>query len=83
MEISLTSNREFLPAGEMLILRIGNREFANSRYNSSGETSAVIFTLTAAEFAALSQNDDVVVQYGSGTGTAAWNFGRMNKNMLK
>ena len=83
VEVSLTSNREFLPAGEMLTLRIGNREFSNSRYNSSGETSTVIFTLTPAEFAALSQNEDVVVQYGSGTGTAAWNFGRMNKNMLK
>ena len=80
VEISLTSNREFLPAGEMLILRIGNREFSNSRYNSSGETSTVIFTLTAEEFAAVSQNEEVVVQYGSGTGAAAWNFGRMNKN---
>jgi hypothetical protein len=83
VEISLTSNREFLPAGEMLILRIGNTEFSISRYNSSGETSTVIFTLTAEEFAAVSQGDQVVVQYGSGAGAASWNFGHIDKNTLK
>jgi hypothetical protein len=83
VDINLTSNREFLPAGEMLILRIGNAEFSNSRYNSSGETSTVIFTLTAEEFAALSQGDEVVVQYGRGAGMAPWNFGRIDKKMLK
>jgi hypothetical protein len=83
VEIELNSNREFLPAGEMLILRIGNTEFSASRYNASGETTTVIFTLTAAEFAGLSQGDTVTVQYGSGMGAAAWNFGHVDKNMLK
>jgi hypothetical protein len=83
VEISLTSNREFLPAGEMLVLRIGNTEFSTSRYNSSGETSTVIFTLAAEEFAAVSQGDEVVVQYGSGAGAAPWNFGHIDKKMLQ
>jgi hypothetical protein len=83
VEISLISNREFLPAGEMLILRIGNREFSTSRYNSSGETSTVIFTLTPEEFAAVSQGDQVVVQYGSGAGAAPWNFGHIDKKSLQ
>jgi hypothetical protein len=83
VEISLTSNREFLPAGEMLILRIGNTEFSTSRYNSSGETSTVIFTLAAEEFAAVSQGDEVVVQYGSSAGAAPWNFGHIDKKMLQ
>jgi len=82
VEINLTSNREFLPAGEMLILRIGNTEFSASRYNPSGETSTVIFTLTGEEFAGVSQGDDVVVQYGSGAGASAWNFGHIDKKML-
>jgi hypothetical protein len=83
VEINLASNREFLPAGEMLILRIGNTEFSTSRYNSSGETSTVIFTLTAEEFANVSQGDQMVVQYGSGAGAAPWNFGHIDKKMLK
>jgi hypothetical protein len=83
VEITLTSNREFLPAGEMLILRIGNTEFSISRYNSSGETSTVIFTVTAEEFGTVSQGDEVVVQYGSGGGAAPWNFGHIDKNTLK
>ena len=45
----------------------GRSEDTSSRYNSSGETSTVIFTLTAEqEFAAVSHGDEVVVQYGSG-----------------
>jgi len=83
VEISLSSNREFLPTGEMLILRIGNAEFSVSRYNSSGETSTVNFILTAEEFAGVSQGDEVVVQYGSGAGAAPWKFGHIDKNMLK
>ncbi len=83
VDIQFTSNREFLPQGEMLVLKIGNSEFTNSRYPVTGETTAVTFTLTAAEFALLSQGDAVVVQYGSGAGAQAWNFGHVDKNMLK
>jgi len=83
VEIELTSNREFLPAGEMLILRIGNTEFSASRYYASGETTSLIFSLSAAEFAGISQGETVVVQYGSGNGAVAWNFGHVDKNMLK
>src|SRR5262249_34983649 len=83
VDIVFTSNREFLPQGEMLVLRVGNQEFTNSRYPSSGETTTVTFTLTAADFALVSQGDPVVVQYGSGAGAAAWNFGHVDKNMLK
>jgi hypothetical protein len=82
VDIEFTSNREFLPQGEMLVLRIGNMEFADSRYPVSGETTTVTFTLTAAEFALVSQGDRVFVQYGSGEGASAWSFGRVDKNML-
>ena len=83
VDITLTSNREFLPQGEMLILRIGNSEFSTSSYPVTGETTTVTFTLTADEFANVSQGDLVTVQYGSGVGAQAWNFGHIDKNMLK
>jgi hypothetical protein len=83
VDIEFTSNREFLPQGEMLVLRIGGTEFTNSQYPISGETTTVTFTLTSEEFALASQGDIVAVQYGSGEGAAAWNFGHVDKNMLK
>jgi hypothetical protein len=82
VEIELNSNREFLPQGEMLVLRIGSQEFNLSRYPGTGETSTVVFTLTADEFARISQGDPVAVQYGSGTNYNGWNFGRVDKTML-
>jgi hypothetical protein len=67
----------------MLILRIGNSEFSTSSYPVTGETTTVTFTLTADQFANVSQGDLVTVQYGSGVGAQAWNFGHIDKNMLK
>ncbi|HJZ81287.1 MAG TPA: hypothetical protein VKD91_13115 [Pyrinomonadaceae bacterium] len=82
VEIELSSNREFLPQGEMLVLRIGSEEFNLSRYPDTGETSTVVFTLTAQEFAGISQGDSVGVQYGSGPNYNGWNFGKVDKTML-
>ena len=83
VDIEFTSNRAFLPQGEMIVLRIGNAEFTDSQYPVSGETTALTFTLTAAEFARISQGDQIFVQYGSGAGAAAWNFGHVDKGMVK
>jgi hypothetical protein len=77
VEIELTSNREFLPQGELLTLRIGSNEFTTSRYPATGDTNTLIFTLTAAEFAALKQGDNISVQYGSGDGPNSWKFGNL------
>ena len=82
VEIELSSNREFLPQGEMLALRIGSQEFNLSRYPTTGETGTVVFTLTAEEWARVSQSDPVSVQYGSGTNYNGWNFGKVDKTML-
>jgi len=82
VEIELNSNREFLPQGEMLVLRIGSEEFNLSRYPASGETTTIVFTLTADEFARVSQGDPVQVQYGSDPNMNGWNFGKVDKNML-
>jgi len=82
VEIELTSNREFLPQGEMLVLRIGSQDFSLSRYPKTGETNTVIFSLTSEEFARVSQGDTVRVQYGNGPSYNAWNFGKVDKTML-
>src|SRR5215510_2927441 len=54
VEIELTSNREFLPKGEMLTLKVGSQEFSLSRFGEDGSTNRVIFTLTAEQWSLLS-----------------------------
>ncbi len=83
VEIELTSNREMLPQGELLVLRIGEREFATGRYPPSGDTGDVTFTLTAEEFAAIPDSAPITVQYGTGHDDPGWRFGRINKGQLK
>jgi hypothetical protein len=82
VDIELTSNREMLPAGELLVLRIGEQEFTTSRYPESGETGTVTFTLSAEEFAAVLDGASVTVQYGEGHDDPGWRFGRINKGQL-
>lgn len=82
VEIELSSNREFLPQGEMLVLRVGSQEFSLSRYPTTGETGTVVFTLTADEWSRVSQGDPVSVQYGVGTNYNGWSFGKVDKTML-
>ncbi|HYH46668.1 MAG TPA: hypothetical protein VEG34_13365 [Thermoanaerobaculia bacterium] len=81
VEIELRSNREFLPQGELLVLAVGDRRFARSRYREDGDTRTVIFTLTPEEFAALRDQDPLGVQYGSSAG-GGWSFGRLEKSRL-
>jgi len=83
VEIELSSNREFLPNGELLVLRIGSQEFSVSRYRTDGDTRTVIFTLTAQEFAAIATGDGISVHYGAGAEGKGWNFGPVDKKMLK
>jgi len=82
VEIELNSNREFLPQGELLVLRIGSQEFSLSRYPATGETNTAVFTLTLDEWSRVSQGDPVAVQYGAGTNYNGWNFGKVDKTML-
>ncbi len=83
VEITLNSNRSFLPMGEILVLRIGEQEFDLSRYSDDGSTNGVTFVLTQAEFASLKQGDQITVQYGDGGNGRIWRFGGVDKKMLK
>ena len=42
-----------------------------------------LFVLTAAEFAAVKQGDQISVRYGDGANGRIWRFGGVDKNMLK
>jgi len=82
VEIELTSNRDFLPESELLVLRIGGAEFTASRYSETGDTGTVIFTLSTVEFSQLEDGSPVTVQYGLGHDDPNWRFGRLNKGQL-
>jgi len=82
VDITLTSNRPFLPAGELLVLQIGSQQFDISRLSDNGSTNTVTFTLTADQFASLQQGDPITVQYGDGGNGNTWNFGHVDKTML-
>ena len=83
VEIRVNSSRPFLPAGEILVLRIGDQEFDVSRYSDDGSTDELTFVLTQAEFTSLKQGDQITVQYGDGENGKIWRFGGIDKNMLK
>jgi len=82
IDITLSSNRAFLPAGELLVLQIGSQQFDLSRMGDDGSTNTVTFTLTSDEFASLQQGDPITVQYGDGGNGNTWNFGHVDKTML-
>ena len=82
VDIRLSSNRPFLPGGELLVLQIGSQQFDVSRLGDGGSTNQVTFTLTADEFASLQQGDPISVQYGDGGNGHTWNFGHVDKTML-
>ncbi len=82
VEIELTSNRLFQPQGELVVLRIGDQEFGVSRYPETGDIGTIVFTLTAEEFAQFSGGEPMRVQYGSGA-TGGWNFGHLDKSLLR
>jgi hypothetical protein len=83
VEIELSSNREFLPKGEMLVLKVGSQEFGLSRYGDDGSTNRVIFTLTTEQWSLINNGDPVVIKYGASAGADSRNFGHIDKNMLR
>ena len=83
VDIELTSTREFLVRDEVVVLRIGAREFKRSRSPEDGSLNTLIFTLTTEEFAATNTGDRVTVQYGRGESRSdVWDFGTLDKSRL-
>ena len=85
IEIELSSARQFPVRAQMVVLRIGEHEFVRSRYPADGRLNTLIFTLTPAEFATLSNGDPVRVQYGRGRAVSPnwqWECGTLDKSLL-
>ena len=64
----------------MLRIGAGVRRESLSRH---GDTRTVIFTLTPQEFAGIATGDGISVHYGAGADGKGWNFGPVDKKMLK
>ena len=64
------------------MLRIGQQEILLSRYANS-EINTLIFTLTSEEFDRIQPGDAVFVQYGPTAARERWEFGPVNKTLLR
>ena len=97
VEIELHSSREFAVRDEVVVLRIGSKEFHRSRPPEGGSLNTLVFMLTPADFDALPDGEALTVKYGlqpvgsdePGAAGAAddrgprWNFGKLNKGMRR
>jgi len=82
IEIELSSDQAFPVRNELVVLRIGEQEFSVSRY-PTGDTHALVFTLTPEEFDKTANGDGVIVQYGRGEAQEQWDFGTLDKSRLQ
>ena len=95
VEIELESSKEFPVRDEIVVLRIGKKEFSKSRSPKNGSLKGLIFILTADEFARLGDGEIMTVGFGrqsdsEDTTIAAgrdaglrWEFGKLNKGLLE
>lgn len=83
VEIELNSTRIFPVRDQIVMLRIGTKEFTKSRYPRDGNLNTLIFTLPTDEFEQINTGDQVIVQYGhSELNEDRWNFGLLDKSLL-
>jgi hypothetical protein len=81
IEIQLFSDNEFPVRDEIMVLQIAARQFFLSTY-PNGDLNTVVFTLTEEEFAAVSDGEPVIVQYGIAPSDEVWQFGNLDKTIL-
>lgn len=83
VEIEVTSTHAFPVGDEIVVLRIGGREFSLSHSPSDGSLNTLFFSLTGTDFDALRTGEPVLVYYGSyDPKNEVWNFGNLNKGLL-
>jgi hypothetical protein len=81
IEIQLFSDDEFPVRDQIMVLQIGSLQFFRSSY-PNGDLNTVVFTLTEDEFAAVSDGDPVIVQYGIAPSDEVWQFGNLDTTIL-
>lgn len=83
VEIELYSPRSFPVGNERVVLKIGKQQFTRSRSPDDGTLNTLFFLLPAQAFARAVDGDPVTIQYGLGDTGRRWDFGKLNKRLLK
>ncbi len=87
LEIELRSRAGFPVRNELPILRVAGRDFSLSRYPESGETTSLLFTLSADDFARLPDGAELSLRYGESSAPPpalpGAGLGRLNKSLIR
>ena len=92
IEIELQSSKEFPMRDQIVVLRIGNKDFMRSRSPANGSLNTLIFMLTPEDFGQLADGASMSVRYGmeyseepaaQSADNARWQFGQLNKSLLR
>jgi hypothetical protein len=93
VEIEVHSSREFPVLDDVVVLRIGTKEFFLSKSPENGDLHTLIFMVPAADFSQLADGEPMSVGFGKGraalpeqaadaarAATRRWDFGKLNKS---
>jgi hypothetical protein len=80
VEIEVTSDQRFPIVNAAVGLYIGEQKSLQSR-SPNGETTTLIFTMSAADFAKTKNGDRIVVKYDPDS-QGHWDFGKLDKSRL-
>jgi hypothetical protein len=96
VEIELESSKPFEIRNDLIVLRIGDREFSLSKTPKDGSLNRLIFMVPAKDFAALPDGQAMRVHFrsdnvggdlsaagGRSRGRSRWDFGKLNKSLLQ
>jgi hypothetical protein len=96
VEIELESTKQFEIRDDLIVLKIGNKEFSRSKSPKDGSLNRLIFMIPASAFEQLADgeamtvsfrsdnvSDDVSATGGTRRGGPRWDFGKLNKSLLQ
>ena len=82
VEVEVESAQGFPVQNELATLRLGSAESRQSRYAEDGDLRILIFSFSAAEFAAVPDGAPALVYYGELEDTRRFDCGRIDKRQL-
>lgn len=80
VDVELASTTPFPVLDELARLRVNGKDVVLSRYSDEGDIHKIVFTMTAADFAAAPDGAQIKVRYGADKATHEWDFGTLNKS---
>ena len=96
VEIELESSKQFEIRNDLIVLKIGNKEFSRSKSPKDGSLNRLIFIIPASAFEELADGDAMTVSFrsdnasgdvsatgGSRRGGPRWDFGKLNKSLVQ